>query len=133
MAPTATAVAPIASSSRRGRSVARTRTDEGRDFTGVWVRNRKIASIGVHVQRGVTTHGFAVNVDNDLGPFEWVVACGLPAVRMTSMGAELGADGRMPCFRKRMAFRLAEELGLRQRLVSPARLEARTPAVALTA
>ena len=57
---------------------ARARTDEGPDYTGVWVGERKIASIGVHVARGVTTHGFAVNVDNDLQPFEWVVACGLP-------------------------------------------------------
>jgi lipoyl(octanoyl) transferase len=48
---------------------ARSRRDEGIDYTGVWVRDRKIASIGVHVSRGVTTHGFAVNVHNDLDPF----------------------------------------------------------------
>ena len=47
---------------------------EGRECTGVWVEDRKIASIGVHVSRGVSAHGFAVNVDNDLQPFEWVVA-----------------------------------------------------------
>ena len=41
--------------------------------------DRKIGSIGVHVSRGVTTHGFAINVDNDLQPFEWVVPCGLTA------------------------------------------------------
>jgi lipoyl(octanoyl) transferase len=78
-------------------------TREGRDFTGVWVRDRKIASIGVHVQRGVTTHGFAVNVDNDLQPFEWVVACGLPETRMTSVCGETARGGRLPEFRKRMA------------------------------
>src|SRR5271154_3245524 len=61
---------------------ARSRHDEGVDYTGVWVEDRKIASIGVHVSRGVTTHGFAANVDNDLTPFEWVVACGLPGVTM---------------------------------------------------
>ena len=59
---------------------ARSRHEEGIDYTGVWVEERKIASIGVHVSRGVTTHGFAVNVDNDLEPFSWVVACGLPDV-----------------------------------------------------
>ena len=59
---------------------ARARPEDGPDYTGVWVENRKIASIGVHVQRGVTTHGFAINVDNDLTPFQWVVACGLPDV-----------------------------------------------------
>ena len=80
---------------------ATTRT--GKDFTGVWVGERKIASIGVHVQRGVTTHGFAVNVDNDLQPFEWVVPCGLPEVRMTSVCRETGEGGRFPAFRERMA------------------------------
>jgi lipoyl(octanoyl) transferase len=103
---------------------ARSRGDEGRDYTGVWVQDRKIASIGVHVSRGVTTHGFAVNADNDLQPFEWVVACGLPEVRMTSITNETRRGGHLPCFRKRMAFRFAESYGLRQRLVSPARLEA---------
>lgn len=103
---------------------ARSREDEGRDYTGVWVQDRKIASIGVHVSRGVTTHGFAVNADNDLQPFEWVVACGLPEVRMTSITNETRRGGHLPCFRKRMAFRFAEAYGLRQRLMSPARLEA---------
>jgi lipoyl(octanoyl) transferase len=53
---------------------------------------RKIGSIGIHVNRGVTTHGLAVNVNNDLQPFEWVVACGIQAVRMTSICRELGAE-----------------------------------------
>ena len=88
----------------------------------MWVQERKIASIGVHVSRGVTTHGFAINVDNDLEPFEWVVPCGLAGVQMTSVGAETGAPGRLPCFRRRMAFRFAEAFGRRQRLVTPQRL-----------
>ena len=71
----------------------------------------------------MTTHGFAVNVENDLQPFEWVVACGLPEVRMTSVIREAGGgEGTIDCFRKRMAFRLAEALGRRQRIVTPARL-----------
>jgi lipoyl(octanoyl) transferase len=73
---------------------ARSRCEEGADYTGVWVEDRKIASIGVHVSRGVSTHGFAINVSNDLEPFSWVVACGLPDVAMTSVEAELGAAGR---------------------------------------
>jgi lipoyl(octanoyl) transferase len=74
---------------------ARARPEDGPDYTGVWVDERKIASIGVHVAKGVTTHGFAVNVDNDLTPFTWVVACGLPSVTMTSIAQErgLGAAG----------------------------------------
>jgi lipoyl(octanoyl) transferase len=69
---------------------ARSRCAEGIDYTGVWVQDRKIASIGVHVSRGVSTHGFAVNVVNDLEPFSWIVACGLPDVTMTSVERELG-------------------------------------------
>src|SRR3954452_23593702 len=102
---------------------ARVRTDEGADFTGVWAAERKIASIGVHVSKGVTTHGFAVNVQNDLQPFEWVVPCGLEGVRMTSLLRETErTPDLMPCFRKRMAFQFAPAHGLRQRLVSPERL-----------
>lgn len=101
---------------------ARARPRDGPDYTGVWVQERKIASIGVHVQRGVTTHGFAVNVDNDLTPFDWVVACGLPGVTMTSLAVE--TDRLAPCFSERVAFALATALERRQRLVSPARLHA---------
>ena len=71
---------------------ARSRSDEGPDYTGVWVGPRKIASIGVHVSRGISTHGFAVNVVNDLNPFSWVIACGLPDVAMTSVARELGVS-----------------------------------------
>jgi len=70
---------------------ARARADEGPDYTGVWVENRKIASIGVHVSHGVATHGFAINVQaRALEPFSWVVACGLPGVTMTSIESEVG-------------------------------------------
>jgi lipoyl(octanoyl) transferase len=104
---------------------ARAREDEGPDYTGVWVGERKIASIGVHVARGVTTHGFAVNVENDLQPFSWIVPCGLDGVQMTSLIRETGRlAGQMKCFRRRAGWRVAEALGRRQRLVSLARLEA---------
>jgi lipoate-protein ligase B len=104
--------------------VARSRASEGIDYTGVWVQDRKIASIGVHVSRGVTTHGFAVNVDTDMQPFSWVVPCGLPDVQMTSIVGELGAAGApgLACFRKEMAYRFCEAHGRRQRLVSAQRL-----------
>jgi lipoyl(octanoyl) transferase len=105
---------------------ARARSAEGRDFTGVWVEDRKIASIGVHISRGVSAHGFAVNVTNDLAPFTWVVACGLPSVSMTSLALE-GSPDDLPCFRKRMAFTFARTFGRRQRLVTPRRLGAGTP------
>jgi lipoyl(octanoyl) transferase len=113
---------------------ARARPEDGPDYTGVWVQERKIASIGVHLARGVTTHGWAVNIDNDLQPFSWVVACGLDGVQMTSLIKETGrAAGHMPCFRKRAAYEVARALGRRQRLMSLARLEAAVgvPALAL--
>jgi lipoate-protein ligase B len=112
---------------------ARGRSQDGRDFTGAWIGERKIASIGVHVSHEVTTHGFAVNVDNDLEPFAWVVACGLPDVAMTSVARETASSPHLPCFRKRMAYRFAEAFGRRQRLVSAARLEASIAAAALPA
>jgi lipoyl(octanoyl) transferase len=103
---------------------AHARPQDGPDYTGVWVGPRKIASIGVHVQRGVSTHGFAVNVHNDLAPFTWVVACGLPDVAMTSLlrerpaAADDGCEQALRCFRRRAAYSFARVHGRRQRLVS---------------
>ncbi len=62
-------------------------------LTGVWLDRppRKIASIGVHVSRWVTTHGFALNVDLDPAPFTaWITACGLEEAKFTTMSRELG-------------------------------------------
>jgi lipoate-protein ligase B len=107
---------------------ARSRPHEGHRFTGVWVGDRKIASIGVHLSRGVSMHGFAVNIDNDLEPFSWIVPCGLDGVQMTSLAAETGREsGGMRCFRRRASYEVARALGRRQRLVSRARLETRVP------
>jgi lipoyl(octanoyl) transferase len=106
---------------------ARSRPHEGHRYTGVWVDERKIASIGVHLSRGVSMHGFAINVENDLAPFEWIVPCGLDGVAMTSLVAETGRSGGMKCFRRRVQWRVAEALGRRQRLVSRERLETRVP------
>jgi lipoyl(octanoyl) transferase len=113
---------------------ARSRHEEGIDYTGVWVQDRKIASIGVHVQRGVTTHGFAINVENDLEPFSWVVACGLPDVTMTSLAHELSPEASrgMPCVRRRMAYEFCRAHGRRQRLVSPRRLGIDAPIATLS-
>jgi lipoyl(octanoyl) transferase len=95
--------------------------------TGVWAGERKIGSIGVHVSRGVTTHGFAINVQNDLQPFEYVVPCGLEGVSMTSVLRETARVGdQLSCFRKRMAYCFARAFGRRQRIVSLERLGERT-------
>jgi lipoyl(octanoyl) transferase len=98
--------------------------------TGIWAGDGKIASIGVRVSGGVSTHGLAVNVDNDLTPFEWIVPCGIDHVRMTSIANETGRARSLPCFRKRLAWRFAEAFGRRQRLVSERRLMQRVPVAA---
>jgi len=59
-------------------------------LTGVWVGNRKIASIGVGVRYWITMHGFALNVCGDLAPFANIVPCGISDVTMTSMEKETG-------------------------------------------
>ena len=117
-------------------------------LTGVWVEDRKIGSIGVHVSRGITTHGFAINVDNDLQPFEWVVPCGISGVQMTSVAKETGfrdvaqrtsasevrpGEHLLRCFAKRMGHAFAEAHGRRQRLVTPSRLGIAPAGVALPA
>jgi lipoyl(octanoyl) transferase len=93
-------------------------------LTGIWVPDRraarstpasptgrpaaKIGSIGVHVSRGVTTHGLALNVSNDLQPFEWVVPCGIDDCRVTSLSRELGAEQDLEAFAGELAARYAE-------------------------
>ena len=108
------------------------RPDDGPDFTGVWTAaDRKIASIGVHVARGVTTHGFAINVSNDLEPFDWVVACGLDGVRMTSVAAQTGAPGdAVGALRASIATRFGAAFGLHARAVSRERIDAAGAAAA---
>lgn len=58
--------------------------------TGVWTNNKKIASIGIHVSRGITMHGLAINVSTDLSFFDHIVSCGIEGVEMTSIEKELG-------------------------------------------
>lgn len=55
----------------------RSRCDEGAEYSGAWIENRKVGAVGLHVSRGVTAHGFAINISNDLRPFSWIVPCGL--------------------------------------------------------
>jgi lipoyl(octanoyl) transferase len=105
-------------------------------LTGIWTEGeppgpaaggrgaRKIGSIGVHVSRGVTTHGLAVNVNNDLQPFEWVVPCGIEGVAMTSLARELGAEQDLGAFAQTLAGRHASVFERRPVPTAPAALEA---------
>jgi lipoyl(octanoyl) transferase len=84
---------------------------------------RKIGSIGIHVNKGVTTHGLAVNVNNDLQPFEWVVPCAIEGVRMTSLCRELGAEQDLDAFGSAIRDRFAEAFAARPVEIEPAALE----------
>jgi lipoate-protein ligase B len=88
-------------------------------LTGVWIPPggeqgpRKIASIGVHASRWVTTHGYALNVDLDPSPFtDWITACGLEDAQFTSMAAELGQPLTVSDVRPAAAAAIAEVFGL---------------------
>ena len=65
-------------------------------LTGVWIGDRKIASIGVGVRHWITMHGFALNVCGDLSPFDHIVPCGINNVAMTSMEKETGRVFSVP-------------------------------------
>jgi lipoyl(octanoyl) transferase len=108
-------------------------------LTGVWTAGRgpdgsgspdvarKIGSIGVHISRSVTTHGFAINVNNDLQPFEWIVPCGIEGARMTSVSRELGAEQDLGRFAEAVAERFASVYERRAVTVDPGELAARVP------
>jgi lipoyl(octanoyl) transferase len=100
-------------------------------LTGVWTGERKIGSIGVHVSRGVTTHGLAINVNNDLQPFEWVVPCGIEDCRVTSLSRELGAEQDLDAFADTVVTRFARVYGREPVETDPAALELELPAARL--
>lgn len=71
-------------------------------FPGLWVDERKIASIGVRVSRFITYHGMAINIQNDLGIFDYIVPCGLDNIEMTSVLKETGKKQSMNIEKKRL-------------------------------
>jgi len=84
-------------------------------LTGVWLESppRKIASIGVHISRWVTTHGYALNVDLDPAPFtQWITACGLEDAAFTSLARETGSEVSVDEVRPHAAAALESVFGL---------------------
>jgi len=95
-------------------------------LTGLWMPPRdglgprKIASIGVHASRWVTTHGYALNVDLDPTPFtDWITACGLEGAQFTTMARELGQELGVDDVRPAAASAVADVFGLRLEERSP--------------
>lgn len=83
-------------------------------LTGLWLQSppRKIASIGIHLTRWVSTHGYALNVDLDVSPFtSWITACGLDGYAFTSIADEVGRDVTVEEVRPVAAQALAEVFG----------------------
>jgi lipoyl(octanoyl) transferase len=84
-------------------------------LTGVWLESppRKLCSIGVHISRWVTTHGYALNVDLDPAPFtDWITACGLEDAAFTTLARELGRPVGVDEVRPAASAALAEVFGL---------------------
>jgi lipoate-protein ligase B len=94
-------------------------------YTGVWTRERKIASIGVHARDWVTWHGFALNVSTELSYFDLIVPCGIPEVAMTSVQRELGRAIGLREVGDIVARAAAGVFGLEPRSFEPAALDAR--------
>jgi lipoyl(octanoyl) transferase len=80
--------------------------------TGVWVEDRKIASIGIGIRKWVTMHGFALNVASDLSGFQSIIPCGLPGVRMTSISIESGSEVTLETVREKAAPHLLKQLSV---------------------
>jgi len=80
--------------------------------TGVWIEDRKIASIGVGVRKWVTMHGFALNVASDLRGFENITPCGISGVRMTSISSELEREISLETVREKLVPHLYQHLNV---------------------
>jgi lipoyl(octanoyl) transferase len=103
-------------------------------LTGIWLERppRKIASIGVHISKWVTTHGYALNVDLDPAPFtEWITACGLEDTAFTTIARELGRPITIDELRPHAAAALEQVFDLAFEEVSPRGLEVGQPALAV--
>jgi lipoate-protein ligase B len=80
--------------------------------SGVWADGCKLGSVGLCLRRGVSFHGFALNVNNDLTPFDWINPCGMSGVRMTSLAVLTGRTLSMPEVRRAVCGAMAQVMGI---------------------
>lgn len=81
-------------------------------YPGVWVNKTKIASIGINVSKGITTHGLALNVNNDLSLFLGIIPCGISGCVMTSVSSILATPYPLDILRNKLLQHLSELLGI---------------------
>lgn len=113
--------AVVASLAPLGVRACRRESTADENLTGVWVGGpddsgsggswRKIASLGVHVSRGVAIHGFAIGAENDLTPWTWFTPCGLPSVQMTNAASETAEPATLGALRATIGAHVAMALG----------------------
>ncbi len=77
-------------------------SDIKKGYPGLWVGDKKIASIGVRVSKFITYHGMAINIQNDLGIFDFIEPCGLDNIEMTSLAKETGKTHSMELIKQKL-------------------------------
>ncbi len=82
-------------------------------FPGVWIGNKKIAALGLAIRKWITFHGFALNVNNDLTPFSYIVPCGLEGKGVTSMKEVLGHKVDMDLVKKTVVEKFGEVFNIK--------------------
>ncbi|MCX6121616.1 MAG: lipoyl(octanoyl) transferase LipB [Ignavibacteriales bacterium] len=95
-----------------------------KDMTGVWVKEEKIAAIGVKVSRWVTMHGFALNVDTDLSKFDRIIPCGIFHKGVTSMQRTLGQEVPIDSVQKAIVESFADVFGCKPHWIEKDKLDA---------
>ena len=101
----------------------RIRAGRREKLTGVWVDGCKLAAIGVRISRWITSHGFALNVETDLGSFQHIVPCGISSCPVTSFRELLGNRADLGQVRERVTQHMGELFGLRMQAAAPEQLQ----------
>jgi lipoyl(octanoyl) transferase len=99
------------------------RADRLKGATGVWVGDKKLAAMGVHVSRWVTSHGFALNVNTDLDYFKWIIPCGLRDKGVTSLQQMLGKPVEMEAVIEQVIEHFGKVFGLEMERIEKSKVE----------
>ena len=89
---------------------------------GIWVKGKKLGSIGIAIRHGISFHGIALNVNTDMTPFQWVHSCGLKDVSMTSLAAENKTPLHIKAIKRTIGHHIERVFDIRLKFLSPAEL-----------